>query len=85
MTKYEDLAENKIDYEEIKKVVEYSFKRNIKSKGDIGREFIITLEEYEILVEDFDFVKNYCSEFGYRIEAFYSKTFNPRYYIKFTI
>lgn len=85
LTKYEDLAEGKIDYEEIEKTIEYIFKEKIKSKSDIGKEFSITSEEYRTLIEDFNFVKDYCSKFGYRIETFYDKSMNPHFYIKFII
>lgn len=85
MIKYEDLKDKETNYEEIEKTIERIFKEKIKSKSDIGRKFTIAPEEYVALDEDFNFVKDYCSKFGYRVEMFYNKTFNPRSYIKFTI
>lgn len=83
MKKYEELEENKVDYEKVKNLIESIFEEKIKLKNDIGKNFEITEYDYDVLVEDFEFSRKYCDDFGYEFHVFYDKSFDRTFYIKF--
>jgi hypothetical protein len=70
MKRFEELEERKVDYGKVKNLIESIFEEKIKFKSDIGKTFEIVECDYDVLVEDIEFSRKYCNDFGYELHVF---------------